>query len=434
MRTISFLLTVLLAAQPAVAATLAGYAVKIDGTSLYVDLGTNSGLKTGSNYNIAVIGEELKHPVTGESLGADLKELGLGRVTRIEEKYSILKADGPLPKAGDKIKLSLASVPAPKPIAIPAPTGAGLRASIARSPMLGIEAVDISVGDTDGDGSSDVVLAGSRLVDVYDSNWKRLCRYENNSTATRIMAVESEDVDGDGRAEVFAVVQNKFFKRMETLILDCKDGKFEKRASLPFMVRSFHDGSGLPILGMQKIGIDEEFMGSPIYRLGFSNGKYAKTAKRIKHKRLDWLYGFGFAIHNDKPILLTYSKTNRIRVFFSRKGSWSTPEKFGQTAERIKIGERDLKFHPRLIIESGDNGLKGVYSLSNKARFFQMASAFGQFNRSEIHHLRWNGLALETDWKGELTGYGAGVAERSDTLLIAVVGASGQSSVWTFQK
>ncbi|PCI40110.1 MAG: hypothetical protein COB53_01905 [Elusimicrobia bacterium] len=434
MRMISILFTILLVVSPIQASTLAGYAVKTDGSTVYLDLGAKSELKTGDHYDLAVVSGELTHPVTGESLGADVKSVGAVRIVTVEEKYSTVEwvqSGSHALKVGDKIKLR--STAGPAPASAPEPAADGLRNSIARSPMLGIEAIGISVGDTDGDGAPEVVLAGSRIIDVYDSNWKRICRYEHKSTASHFMAVESEDVDGDGSAEIFAVAENKFFKRIETLVLDCKAGEITKRKSLPFMVHSFHDGSGLPVLGMQKVDIDGEFMGSSIHRLGYEKGKYGKTGNRIKHKRLDWLYGFGFALQDDTPILLTYSRTNRVRIFF-KKGSWSTPGKFGQTAERIAIRDRELKFHPRLIIDTGEAGFRGIYSLSNKARFFQLAAKFGQFNRSELHYQKWNGLALEPVWKGELTGYAADVAERSDSLLVAVVGASGRSSVWTYQK
>jgi len=421
-------------------APLDGFVVKTDGRTVYFDLGSESGLLPHSIYDLSSLGDALKHPVTGESLGADVKPLGRVEILSVEEKYSTAspaQRELALPAAGTKIRLALSERRA-VPAAAESSPAAGdkegaVRETLARSPMLPIEAVDISIGDVDGDGSEDTVLAGHREVAAFGSDWKLKCRYEDTSTAGRFMSVESADVDGDGKAEIFAVANNKFFKRLETFVLDCADGKMTRRVSLPYTVRSFHDGSGLSVLGTQSVDVDGEYLGSDIFRLGYADGKYAKIGERIRHKRLEWIYGFGFTLRGDAPVLISYSKTDRIRIFF-KKGSWSTPEKYGQTAERLTVRERELRFSPRLIIEQGGSGLAGVYTLRNIPRFFQMAAAFGQYSRAELHYLRWNGLALEPIWRGDLGGYAAGIAEKPESLLVAVVGADGNSSVWSFSK
>jgi hypothetical protein len=439
MRTISLFLSIFVAAAPAALAELTGYVVKSADGVLYLDLGKDSGIANRSVYDLATVGEQLKHPVTGETLGAEFAPAGKISIISVEDKYSTASpvGDTKLPAPGTKIRIELSREPAPRASAQTAPpsaaSGSKLRDSIDRSPTLPITAVDLSIGDVDGDGRDEIVLAGAREIAVYGSDWKRKCHYEDSSTANRLVSVESEDLDGDGKAEIFAVADNRFFKRLETLVLDCADGKASKRTALPFTVRSFFDGSGLAVLGMQAVDIDGEYLAGPIHRLGFSNGKYGKHGEAVRHKRLDWLYGMGFSLRDESPILLSYSKTQRIRLFF-KKGSWSTPQKYGQTSERMKLRAKELRFSPRLVVAQDDAGLSGIYTVKNIPRFFQMAAAFGRYNRAELHHLRWNGLALEETWKANLGGYAAGLAERKDTLLVAVVGANGRSSVWTFSK
>lgn len=418
-----------------------GYVVKVEGSTVYLDLGKKARIKTGQRFRIISEGEELKHPVTGASLGKILKTIGTGRIVEVQEKYSVgrLESTKSAPAVGQKFRLE-APEAAPLPRAEIAPETA--RGPSYRSPILEIDAVDIVVGDVDGDGAEDIVLAGAKKLEAYPirtgaQTWSPSCTFKENRTGSRFLSLEAADLDGDGRSEVFVTEHNSFFKRVETKIFICRDGRFMEQTTIPWMVRSYMAADGTRRLAVQQLVADQSFPYSGIFDLEYRNGKYAPSKNRVKFKRLEWLYGFGLAAQNKQPFLIYYDKADRLRIQF-KKGRWSSRLKFGQTAERIDWHGNTLQFRPRFYAKPGPEEFGGIYTLRNVPGLFGFASSWGIFKRSELHFLRWNGQALEPAWKTQLSGYAAGLAEyhdgRSAKLLVPVRGAGGSTAVWFFDK
>lgn len=438
---LSLLLAVLLSA-PAGAAAPSGYVVKVEGGRIFLDLGRGAGASVGRRFVVFREGAELKHPVTGESLGPVLEEIASGEIVDVQEKYSVGAVEAAKGvAAGQRVRLDPGAEAAPAAPA-PAAPGAGVRESYYRSPVLDLEAVDVAAGDVDGDGAQDLVLADRKSVRAYAprkdaSEWTPLCSFEDDGTGVNFLSLEAEDLDGDGRAEIFAVSHNTFLQRVETTVLDCRgEPSAARRATFPGAVRSFPKPGGRA-LGVQQLASDRTFPFAAIYRLEFRDGKHGPSEERVEAKRLEWIYGFGLARARKGDVLLHYDSGDRLRLRY-RKGSWSSPKKYGQTSERIRWHGRVLSFYPRFFVKEDAEGLSGLYTLHNVPRFFALGAPFGAFGSAELHFLRFNGLALEPTWKAELGGYACGLAELDDrgrpALAAALVGADGKTSVWFFDK
>ena len=65
-----------------------GRIVKIEGDTIYTNIGSRNDVAEGSIFNVVVEGEALTDPVTGESLGAGRAPAGTIKVHSIEEKFS----------------------------------------------------------------------------------------------------------------------------------------------------------------------------------------------------------------------------------------------------------------------------------------------------------------------------------------------------------
>lgn len=424
---------------------LGGYVVKVEGNTVYLDLGGSAGIKPGQRFRIITEGEELKHPVTGASLGKILNTVGTGRIVEVQEKYSVghLESTKKAPAAGQKFRLEAAeAAPSRRPLPQSQAAPETAHGPSYRSPILELDAVDIAVGDVDGDGAQDIVLAGTKKIEVYPirigaEKWSPSCAYEEKETGSRFLSLEAADLDGDGRSEIFVTGHNSFFKRVETKIFTCQDGRLTERAAIPWMVRSYMAADGTRRLAVQQLVADRSFPYSGIFDLEYRDGKYGPSKSRVKFKRLEWLYGFGLAARNKKPFLIYYDKADRLRIQF-KKGRWTSRDKFGQTAERVDWHDNILQFRPRFYIKPGRKELSGIYTLRNVPGLFGFASSWGIFRHSELHFLRWNGQALEPAWKTQLSGYAAGLAEyrdgRSAKLLVPVRGAEGSTAVWFFDK
>lgn len=428
-----------------------GYVVKVDGDNVVVDLTAASGSAIGRKFFVYTEGEELKHPATGKSLGRMEQRVGEGEIRETAAQYSVgavTAAKSPL-APGQRVRWLEAAPTQPPPAPAPASQERGGvaagRQPAWRSPFVQVDAVDLDVADVDGDGKRDVVLAGGQNVQVFPEGadpggaWQVLCAYQFPETGAKVLSVEASDLDGDGKAEVFATFHNDFFDRVETAVLACKPKEgFQRVATLPWMVRSVYGADGRRILAAQALVPDRSFPFGAIYPLGYEEGKYRLGSPTIRVKRLDWIYSVARTGDEKSaagnPLALFYDYQGRLRAQF-KKGAWSSPEALGQTSNRIRWKERLLKFSPRLPTIGSEKGLAGAYAVRNIPKLGGLADAFGAYGRGEIQRLKWNGLGLEREWVIEADGYVAGIAssdEPGTPVYAAVVNANGSTAVFKY--
>lgn len=443
MKTISFL-AVLLALAPAARAA-DGIVVKADGASVFMDLGAGAAA-VGAPFEVLKPGEELKNPVTGASLGLLFEKAGAGKVVQVEEKYSVGTLESGAAQPGWKARIGAA--PAPLPVPTPAQAfvpaaapGEALRAPAVKSPFFQLEALDLAVGDVDGDGEPDAVLATAEKVEArkMSGDWPVLCSYEDKTTGSRILAAEARDLDGDGRAEVFVTLHSRLASAVETAVLDCAGGVLKVRETLPWLVRSYGTETGARGLAAQALEADSNFPAGQVHRLSFEKGRYALAKPAFKHKRLEWLFGFAFAPAVGAPMLLHYNHAQRLVLRFA-KGTWTTPAAYGFGPGNLQWHGTEFHFHPRLLTRIDGGELKAVYTLRNIPKMVSLAASFGLYSGAELYRLGFNGLSLEPSWKADLAGSAAGLDEvpagpgRPRRLAVATVGANGMSAVWLFDE
>ena len=68
-----------------------GHVTRKEKGFVYTDLGSESGIKGDTGVIVYRLGQEIKHPLTGKSLGQDMKSLGTARLQEIHEKFSKAK-------------------------------------------------------------------------------------------------------------------------------------------------------------------------------------------------------------------------------------------------------------------------------------------------------------------------------------------------------
>lgn len=84
-----------------------GAVASVDGAEIYLNAGSNSGLKTGMELTALARGKELFDPITKESLGEKTTEIGVLRIMNVQEKYSVAEiVEGCKGlKQGDRVRL-----------------------------------------------------------------------------------------------------------------------------------------------------------------------------------------------------------------------------------------------------------------------------------------------------------------------------------------
>jgi len=88
------------------ASGVAGKIANVDGGTLYVNVGSEAGVKEGDEFNVFRVGKQIKDPDTGEVLGADETKVGRVKITAVKgARLSIAAAvSGSGFKPGDTLK------------------------------------------------------------------------------------------------------------------------------------------------------------------------------------------------------------------------------------------------------------------------------------------------------------------------------------------
>ena len=437
---LSLLISVLAAAQPAEK----GYVVRVDSAAVWLDLTAADGASVGRAFEIYTEGAELKHPVTGASLGRVQTEVASGEIKDVSDKFStgaILSRKADV-AAGQRARFTAAApVVAPKAAAT-RPGEPESRAPRTMGATVPYEINGMAIGDFDKIGRAQIALASENTVRIYSypmTDAKPLAEMLIPGTGLRIVGLESGDLDdADGRDELFVSVYDESFKRFETRVLSLQNGKLLKTADLPFLTRAYQDASGKKVLATQQVLDDKSFPFGALYPLAYQDGKYVQGKPALKPRRVDWIYEFTTAqIGAGEPAVIYYTTTHKLRVQFGKEW-WPTPDDdYGQTPLRIRWQDRLLEFNPPMAVSYGPSGaFDSLYAVRNMAALGGLASPFGVFNRAELVGKKWNGLGLETAWKADLSGCAQSLAlvetGGRKELAVAVRGSAGQSSVWTY--
>jgi hypothetical protein len=88
------------------ASGIVGKIAKADGGTLYVNVGSEAGVKEGDEFNVTRTGEQIKDPDTGEVLGANETKVGRVKITSVKGPRLSIAApvSGTGFKAGDTLK------------------------------------------------------------------------------------------------------------------------------------------------------------------------------------------------------------------------------------------------------------------------------------------------------------------------------------------
>ncbi|KMP11513.1 hypothetical protein UZ36_04260 [Candidatus Nitromaritima sp. SCGC AAA799-C22] len=183
--------------------------------------------------------------------------------------------------------------------------------------------VDFDMGDINGDGKEDLVVAAPNRVIVYDyrnNKFKQVATYRAENENHRFLGVDVGDINRNGRAEIF--VTDHYGDQLSSFALEAVSGKKRLRriwedANLYF--RIIHPFNAPPVLLSQSPGFEDPFHG-PIKRIFYKKGKYAE-GRELKlppmHGSETILYGLTQAdLNGDKtPETIMLDNNYHLRVY-----------------------------------------------------------------------------------------------------------------------
>ena len=89
---------------------LQGMVVAVEGDTVYIDLGEQSGVLAGQEFVVFRRGEAFHHPITGKQLGYYESILGHAHVRRVQAEFAeaafVARGDQPSPRPEDGVRIS----------------------------------------------------------------------------------------------------------------------------------------------------------------------------------------------------------------------------------------------------------------------------------------------------------------------------------------
>jgi hypothetical protein len=275
-------------------------------------------------------------------------------------------------------------------------------------------AVGIGVGDLDGDGKNEVVVADPNKVYLYRLEAGKLHLVTDYSAGTlELKSIDVAKIRMQGPPRIYVSAQNR--GSVSSFVLDYTDGKLVPVIQeSPYFLRIIMYPTQGPILLGQRKGLSKMYEG-PVYRLT-DKGDALETEGRFGVPLKIPVFGFaiGDLVGNRNPLIAVYDRSEHLRiyepsgkrVYVSKDyygGSdivlrWGGPER--STGPRALGEETEVVFfRPRIMsLDLEGNRVYEVLVLSHESKTRRFFSHTRMLEEGRVEGLVWNGDALEQRW------------------------------------
>jgi len=395
-----------------------GYVVKVDSATVYIDWGTASGVKTGDQFSIYRSGDELKHPVTKESLGRAETTVGQGVIEHVAEKHSTGRVWQPKEdlRAADRVRL-LATPIAPAGTGTTAAAGdasvlptSGLK-EIWRSKPLEGNPRALAIGDVDGDKQADVVVATTDQLEFF--SWKDGALVSRATFANRRyprwMTVDIANVSG--KNQIFATHFQDGVARAKVIVVEWNGKELVETGSLDGFSRVFPRLDGTAPLYTQQLSMSRELRLNDPRRATVDGGKF-KSKDTVKFRQKisdDQLFGYAFGDWDkDGTEDEVYLQRGERLRFFLKEAKVTAADIYGGTKNDFTYThEKDTpaSVYPRLVSWTSASGQPLLLAPHNIPKLGIRFTYLKVFDKSEIVALGWTGSEMAPIWKLAMAGY-----------------------------
>ncbi len=314
------------------------------------------------------------------------------------------------------------------------PQEVGAMQGFSKTQNLDLFLTGIDVGDIDGDGELDVVLADRRKIRVYHLQNKRLIEFGSVEMPARskIHSVNLADLDENNKAEVYISAADDHDPHSWAYEWDGSSLQVILE-DVPWYIRVLNiPGEGPALLGQR--GGRDSLLQAGIFRL-MQNGSGVIPQERIVMPGYVNLFEFALAdiTGNGAHEIVAISRADRLYVLRSN-GSvlWVSEEFYGGTSRYIGedfdlVGRTGIDIDSthssdvigkegtgrRIFIPSSINvmdvngdGIDDVLVNKNFSAASRHVDGYKRFKTGELHAMSWNGIALSTIWQTKkIDGY-----------------------------
>jgi hypothetical protein len=312
------------------------------------------------------------------------------------------------------------------------PMGVSGHTGFTKTQNLSYSIQGLDVGDIDGDGTDDVVIASPNKITAYHLIGNRLQKFGEISTLVknRLISVNIADLDKNGKAEIYATGVDWITPDSFAVEWGGNDFTYLFKGEKWYVKPMDIPGPGL-ILAGQHGGVDSPFT-SGIYEMEIINGSLQSKEPLAVPDKIN-LYDFSMADMdgNGKVELINIDQRDRLKVLqTSGRQIWKADDRFGgglryvggksryaqsqgadSSLEDIDgaegISEDRIYIPSRIIVQDLNNdNLPDIIINKNLSTASRMLKNLKSYPSGELHGLSWNGIGLSELWRTKkLDGY-----------------------------
>ena len=293
-----------------------------------------------------------------------------------------------------------------------------------RSPRINGTITSLAVADIDMDGKNEILACLPNSLRVYrleGPSFVLLTEFKNGPKG-KYLFVDTADIDGDGRPEIF--VSNVNDQDLQSFVLVWREGGLRMQVKgLGYYLRIQPNplGKGHILFGQQN-SMTNPYYG-PVYRMKFEGGTYVPD-KPQELPEFGNIYNFALADLNGSGYAMTLmiGPGDTLRVYRGKEELYKSGEVYGLSGKFLvapagstvdSTGDEEVwHFLPtRIVLNDLDgDGRTEVVVVQNKDSLGTLFEKMRFLYRGTIFSLFWNGMSMVENWRtprisGNLTDY-----------------------------
>ena len=292
---------------------------------------------------------------------------------------------------------------------------------------LNLQAMDI--GDVNGDGQDEVVLAGRNEVRVYQRSENRLTLFRQFPVLARFKVhyITLADLNENGIMEIYVSAADK--KEPNSFAVEWQGKGFEYLfQDARWYVKALHVPGEDKVLAGQRASVNAPIKPG-IHLLELKNGELQKVRQLSLPDSVnvfDFTYADLDGDRNEEIIVITQNDSLKVLSQSGQNTLWISDDHYGGTTKYI--GEVQKLIDPShektgmdydetvldriyipsriLITDINNDGMQDVVINKNLSTASRVFRNYKSYPSGEIHGLTWNGIALTELWRTrKIDGY-----------------------------